>query len=415
MTSTRTRRAAAAAAMLTAAALAVTGCSTKTTSSTAATATDTAPAGSASTGSTGSTGSTDAGSAAPSTGGSADASPGASGAATTGASGGAGATSSSNAKIAFLMPDEASTRYELYDHPAFVAKVKALCPGCTVVYNNADADAAKQQQQANSAIAQGVKAIVIDSVDSAAAASIVNTAKAKGIVVIAYDRPIPAGKPDFYVSFDNEKIGALIARSLVDHLKATNAKGGLLEVNGSPTDAAAGLIKKGVHSVVDTSGYPILSEYDTPDWAPSKAQTWVSGQITRFHGKIAGVVAANDGTGGATVAAFQAAGVNLIPPVTGNDATLAGVQLVVSGAQYNTISKPSAIEADAAATVALQLIDGKKPTSQEVLFGTPSQLYTPDVVTVANVESAIVTPGHLKASAICTPTYASACTKNAIK
>jgi len=403
MSTIGTRRAVAAAAMLTAAALTAAGCSTKSSA---------APAAGTSTVASAAAGVSSAPVASPSsmTTSMASSSSGAS----TNAAGG-GATSSSNAKIAFLMPDEASTRYELYDHPAFVAKVKALCPGCTVVYNNADADAAKQQQQANSAIAQGVKAIVIDSVDSAAAASIVNTAKAKGIVVIAYDRPIPAGKPDFYVSFDNEKIGALIARSLVDHLKATNAKGGLLEVNGSPTDAAAGLIKKGVHSVVDTSGYKILSEYDTPDWAPSKAQTWVSGQITRFHGQIAGVVAANDGTGGATVAAFQAAGVNPIPPVTGNDATLAGVQLVVSGAQYNTISKPSAIEADAAATVALQLIGGKKPTSQEVLFGTPSQLYTPDVVTVANVESAIVTPGHLKASAICTSTYAQACTKNGIK
>lgn len=376
MSTTRTRRAVAATALLTASALAVVGCSTKTT-------TATAPAVSAGASSGGG-----------------------------GASSGAG---SSTAKIAFLMPDEASTRYELYDHPAFVAKVKALCGGCSVIYNNADADAAKQQQQANSAIAQGVKAIVIDSVDSTAAASIVNTAKAKGIFVIAYDRPIPAAKPDFYVSFDNQKIGALIAQSLVDHLKATKAQGGVLEVNGSPTDAAAGLIKKGVHSVLDASGYKILAEYDTPNWQPSLAQNWVSGQITRFHSQIAGVVAANDGTGGATVAAFQAAGVKPIPPVTGNDATLAGVQLIVAGQQYNTISKPSAIEADAAAQVALQLVDGTKPTSQTVLFGTPSQLFTPDVVTVANVEKAIVTPGHLTASAICTSTYAADCTKNDIK
>ncbi len=376
MSTTRTRRAVAATALLTASALAVVGCSTKTTTATA---------------------------------------PAVSAGATSGGGGASAGAGSSTAKIAFLMPDEASTRYELYDHPAFVAKVKALCAGCSVIYNNADADAAKQQQQANSAIAQGVKAIVIDSVDSTAAASIVNTAKARGIFVIAYDRPIPAAEPDFYVSFDNQKIGALIAQSLVDHLKATKAQGGVLEVNGSPTDAAAGLIKKGVHSVLDGSGYKILAEYDTPNWQPSLAQNWVSGQITRFHSQIAGVVAANDGTGGATVAAFQAAGVTPIPPVTGNDATLAGVQLIVAGQQYNTISKPSAIEANAAAQVALQLIDGTKPASQTVLFGTPSQLFTPDVVTVANVEKAIVTPGHLKASAICTSTYAADCTKNDIR
>lgn len=400
MSTIRTRRAVAAAAMLTAAALTAAGCSTKSTS----------PAAGASTVASAAAG---VSSAAAASAGSSSTAGSSSGASTGG--GGGGGTSSSNAKIAFLMPDEASTRYELYDHPAFVAKLKTLCPGCTVVYNNADADAAKQQQQANSAIAQGVKAIVIDSVDSTAAASIVNTAKAKGIFVIAYDRPIPTGKPDFYVSFDNQKIGALIAQSLVDHLKATNAKGGVLEVNGSPTDAAAGLIKKGVHSVLDTSGYKILAEFDTPNWQPSLAQNWVSGQVTRFHGQIAGVVAANDGTGGATVAAFQAAGVKPIPPVTGNDATLAGVQLIVAGDQYNTIEKPSAIEADAAAQVAIQLIAGMKPTSQTTLFGTPSQLFSPVVVTAANVESAIVTPGHLTASAICTSNYATFCTKNGIK
>ena len=403
MSTIRTRRVVAAAAMLTAAALTAAGCSTKSTAAAGSSTVASAAAGVSSAAAGSSSMASPMGSSM------ASSSSGASG------SSGGGATSTSTAKIAFLMPDEASTRYELYDHPAFVAKLKTLCPGCSVVYNNADADAAKQQQQANSAIAQGVKAIVIDSVDSTAAASIVNTAKAKGIFVIAYDRPIPTGKPDFYVSFDNQKIGALIAQSLVDHLKATKAQGGVLEVNGSPTDAAAGLIKKGVHSVLDASGYKILAEYDTPNWQPSLAQNWVSGQITRFHSQIAGVVAANDGTGGATVAAFQAAGVTPIPPVTGNDATLAGVQLIVAGQQYNTIEKPSAIEADAAAQVAIQLIDGTKPTSQTTLFGTPSQLFAPVVVTAANVEKAIVTPGHLTASAICTSTYAADCTKNGVK
>ena len=105
---------------------------------------------------------------------------------------------------------------------------------------------------------------------------------------------------------------------------------------------------------------------------------------------------------------------NPVPPVTGNDATLAGVQLIVAGDQYNTIEKPSAIEADAAAQVALQLIDGKKPMAQTTLFGTPSQLFTPTVVTASNVESAIVKPGHLTASAICTATYRASCTKSGI-
>lgn len=329
-----------------------------------------------------------------------------------GSGGGSGA---SDAKIAFLMPDIASTRYELFDKPLFEAKIKSLCGGCTVVYQNANASAAKQQEQANSALAQGVKAIVIDPVDSAAAATIVNTAKSQGVPIIAYDRPIPATPADYYVSFDNEKIGAKIAQSLVDHLKSTGAQGGLLQVNGSPTDAAAGLIKKGIHSAVDTSGLQLLAEYDTPGWEPTKAQDWVSGQITQFSGKIAGVVAANDGTAGGAIAAFKAAGVKPVPPVTGNDAELAAAQRIVAGDQYNTISKPIKTVAEAAAEVAYKFASGEKPEGKTTLFDTPSELFEPTVVTRENLNEALVKTGILKASDICTPTYADACAKAGIK
>jgi D-xylose transport system substrate-binding protein len=313
-----------------------------------------------------------------------------------------------DAKVAFLMPDIASTRYELADRPLFEAKVKQLCASCQVVYANANADAAQQQQQANSALAQGVKAIVLDPVDSTAAASIVNTARAQGVPVIAYDRPIPAVPADYYVSFDNEAIGAMIAKSLVDKVKADGAQGGLLEVNGSPTDAAAGLIKKGIHSSIDPSGLPLLAEFDTPDWEPAKAQDWVSGQITRFGPKIVGVVAANDGTGGGTIAAFKAAGVP-VPPVTGNDSELAAAQRILAGDQYNTISKPIKIVAEAAATAAIAFVGGAKPAGTTSLFNTPTELFTPTVVTKDNLKAVLIDSGQLKAADVCTGAYAAAC------
>ncbi|MGX6604964.1 substrate-binding domain-containing protein [Micromonosporaceae bacterium Da 78-11] len=329
------------------------------------------------------------------------------------ASGGSG--DATKAKIAFLMPDIASTRYELFDAPLFKAKMKELCGGCEVLYQNADADASKQQQQANSVLAQGVKAIVIDPVDSAAAATIVQAAKAQQVPIIAYDRPIPQAKADYYVSFDNEKIGASIAQSLIDHLKETNATGGILQVNGSPTDAAAGLIKKGVHSAVDTSGLQLLAEFDTPGWEPPKAQEWVSGQITKFPGKIAGVVAANDGTGGGTIAAFKAAGVK-VPPVTGNDGELAAVQRIISGDQYNTISKPIKTVAEAAAEVAYKFVQGQPPAAKTTLFDTPSELFEPTVVTQGNlVEALFGAYRPFEVTAVCTAEYAAACTKLGIK
>ena len=327
------------------------------------------------------------------------------------------------AKVAFLMPDQASTRYEEHDKPGFVAEMKKLCAACEVLYQNADGDASRQQQQFNSVISQGAKAIVIDPVDSTAAASLVKAAQAKGIKVIAYDRPIPDAKADYYVSFNNEGIGKAIADSLVAHLKAKGVSPtdvGLLQINGSPTDAAAGLIKKGIHSSLDASGYKILAEYDTPEWVPAKAQQWASGQISRFGKKIVGVVAANDGTGGGAIAAFKAAGVNPVPPVSGNDATIAALQLIISGDQYNTISKPSETVAAAAAQVVVKLLSGETPKAETTLYGTPSQLFVPAVVTAENLKAEIIdkmVSGKPIQTAVvlCVDRYAEGCKKLGIK
>ncbi|SMQ64687.1 monosaccharide ABC transporter substrate-binding protein, CUT2 family [Devosia lucknowensis] len=324
----------------------------------------------------------------------------------------AGATAAQAATtVAFLMPDQASTRYEEHDWPGFEAAMKELCADCTLIYQNANADAALQQQQFNSVIAQGATIVVLDPVDSAAAAALVEIAHSQDVKVIAYDRPIPDLPADYYVSFDNEGIGNAIAQSLVDHLKAEGvAEGsGVLQVNGSPTDAAAGLIRDGIDKALDSSGYETLAEFDTPDWAPPAAQEWVAGQITRFGDQIVGVVAANDGTAGGTIAAFKAAGVDPVPPVSGNDATIAALQLIIAGDQYNTISKPSEIVARAAAEVAVKLMNGETPEATHTLYDTPSQLFTPAVVTAENIKAEIFDKGIQTAAEVCTGEYAEGC------
>jgi D-xylose transport system substrate-binding protein len=320
-------------------------------------------------------------------------------------------------KVAFLMPDQASTRYEKQDHPLFEQRLKQLCSSCEVIYQNADSDPSKQQQQATSAITQGAKVMVVDPVDAASLASTLNQAKSRGIKIVAYDRPFPKFKVDAYVSFDNEKIGKLISTSLVDHLKSSGAasKGGILQVNGSPTDAAAGLIKKGIHEGVDPSGIKELAEFDTPDWVPAKAQDWVSGQVSKFRGQIIGVVAANDGTGGGAISAFKAAGLHPVPPVTGNDAELAAIQRIVNGDQYNTINKPIKIVASAAAEAAYALLQGKQPKTTATVFGSPSALYTPFVVTKENLKKQMIDSGLMKASEVCTKAYAKGCAALGIK
>ncbi|MDQ0577026.1 substrate-binding domain-containing protein [Agromyces albus] len=329
-------------------------------------------------------------------------------AADTTGSGGTGDGAASG-KIAFLMPDLASTRYEQQDSPLFTAKMEELCPDCEIIYQNADSDPAKQQQQADSAIAQGVKVIVLDAVDTKAAASIVVNAQSQNIPVITYDRPIVDTPADYYVSFDNEGIGELISTSLVEGLAAAGASGGVLIVNGSSTDDAAQLIKKGIHTGVDSSDFEVLAEFDTPGWEPQKAQDWVSGQITQFGPQIVGVVAANDGTGGGSIAAFKAAGVTPTPPVTGNDAEIAAIQRIIAGDQYNTISKPIRIVAEAAAEVAYAFLTGNPPEGETTLFDTPSQLFTPEVVTQENVKEIIFDGEIYTVDEVCTAEYAAAC------
>ena len=316
-----------------------------------------------------------------------------------------------NATVAFLMPDQGSTRYEEHDYPGFRAEMERLCPTCTVIYQNANADAALQQQQFNSVITQGAKVVVLDPVDSSAAASLVQQAQSQGVKVIAYDRPIPDKPADYYVSFDNEGIGRAIAQSLVDHLKAKGVPegSGVLQINGSPTDAAAGLIRDGVDSALDGSGYKTIAEFDTPDWLPSNAQQWTSGQITRFGDQIVGVAAANDGTAGGAIAAFKAAGVDPVPPVTGNDAVDAALQLIISGDQYNTISKPSEIVAAAAANVAVKLLNGEMVEAKTMLYNTPSDLFIPVVVTRENIKAEIFDKKIAAPEKICTGEYEAGC------
>lgn len=320
--------------------------------------------------------------------------------------------------VAFLMPDQGSTRYEEHDFPGFKAEMEKLCADCQVIYQNANADVALQQQQFNSVITQGAKVVVLDPVDSSAAASLVRLAQSQDVKVIAYDRPIPGIPADYYVSFDNQAIGKSIAESLVQHLKAMGVptdKGGILQINGSPTDAAAGLIKDGIHAGLADGGYKTLSEFDTPDWFPANAQEWASGQIQRFGPEIVGVVAANDGTGGGAIAAFKAAGVDPVPPVTGNDATTAALQLIIAGDQYNTISKPSEIVGRAAANVAAAFLKGETPEAKTTLYDTPSELFVPVVVTKENLKAEIIDKGINTAAELCSGRYAAGCAELGIQ
>ncbi|MBU1588661.1 MAG: substrate-binding domain-containing protein [Actinobacteria bacterium] len=327
----------------------------------------------------------------------------------------AACTTGSNAiKIALLLPESKTARYEAFDRPFFEKRIAEL-GDYEVLYSNADQDAAKQQSQAEAALVSGAKVLVLDPVDSSAAASIVAAANAQGVPVIAYDRIVNGGQLAYYVSFDNENIGELQGAALVKKLDEDGASGGILMVNGSPTDGNAGEFKSGAHLKIDGSDYPVLAEFDSPDWSPDKAQDWVAGQITQFGDRIAGVYAANDGTAGGAIAALKAANVTPLPIVTGQDAELAGIQRIVSGDQYMTIYKAMKQQATLAAEVAVKLAKGETVTGDIEVNGAPATLLSAVVVTRDNIMDTVVADGIYTVAEICTPEYAAACAAAGIK
>jgi D-xylose transport system substrate-binding protein len=332
---------------------------------------------------------------------------------------GSSASAASTIKIALLLPESKTARYEAQDRPLFTKKVKALCPNCQIVYSNAGQDSSKQQNQGDAALSQGIKAMVLDPVDSKSAAVIVNKAGKQKVPVISYDRLLVNSKPAYYISYDNQQVGKLQAQSLVAKLKAMGkTKGSIVMINGDPTDNNAGLFKKGAHSVLDKSGYKIAKEYDTPTWSADKAQNEMQQAITALgNNGFVGVYAANDGTAGGAIAAMKGAGIKpSTRPVTGQDAELAGIQRIVAGEQYMTVFKAYKPEAETAATVAVALAQGKKVPSRLISGKTnngsinvPSKILKPLAVIRSRIRSTVIKDRLVTVKQVCTKAYAKAC------
>ena len=331
--------------------------------------------------------------------------------------GGGSGTGAASGTIALLLPETKTTRYETADRPYFEQKFKQLCASCEILYSNADQDAAKQQQQAEAALTKGAKVLVLDPVDGKAAASIVAKAQQQGAKVLSYDR-LTQGNIDAYISFDNERVGTLQGQALLTALGSSASGGNVVWINGDPTDNNATLFKKGAHGVLDGK-VTVGKEYDTPEWSPDNAQREMEQAITAL-GKdtIIGVYAANDGTAGGAIAAMKSAGFATIPPVTGQDAELAAIQRILAGEQYMTVYKAIKPEAEIAAQIAYNLLQGKSPfdgvdadqsTVKNDTKDVPSALLTPVVVTKDNVKDTVIKDAFHKASDVCTAAYAQAC------
>jgi D-xylose transport system substrate-binding protein len=338
--------------------------------------------------------------------------------------GGGGSSSSSSGsssadKVAVLLPDtKSSVRWETADRPLLQQAFKAA--GVPATIQNAQGDKSTQQQQAEQAITNGAKVILLVNLDSGSGAAIEANAKSQNVKVIDYDRLTLGGSADYYVSFDNVAVGKLQGQGLVNCLqKSGNAKPSIAELNGSPTDNNATLFKQGYDSILNplykAGKATKVADQSVPDWDNQKALTIFEQMLQKESNKIDGVLAANDGLGNAAISAIKARKLKQIP-VTGQDATAEGIQNILAGDQCMTVYKAIKQEADAASKLAIALAKKQSPAaglvngkSDDTKRQVPSVLLKPQAITKDNV-NIVFDDGFLKKSDVCTGKFAQLCT-----
>jgi D-xylose transport system substrate-binding protein len=337
----------------------------------------------------------------------------------TGDSSQASPTKGNDITVGLLLPEKANTRYDKFDHPIIEKKVASLTRNQgKVQYANADASAQTQAQQLQKMIDDQVDVILLDAVDSHAIAGGVRKAKDAGIPVIAYDR-LAEGPIDAYVSFDNELVGEVQGRSIVEALgSGIDTSDKVVMMNGSSTDPNAKQFKAGALSQLQGK-VTIAKSYDTVEWKPENAEANMEKAIAAIGAdNISAVYSANDGMAGGIIKALEAAGVTKLPPITGQDAELEAVQRILTGDQYMSVYKSYPQEAEAAAEMAVAKVQGKdiefdalasdrvdSPTAKDI----PAQLVPVVALTKSSIKNTVIADGIYKVSEICTGKFESAC------
>ncbi|MFD9392210.1 sugar ABC transporter substrate-binding protein [Streptomyces sp. NPDC060000] len=319
--------------------------------------------------------------------------------------------------VGVLLPGGGASRFGQFDGPLIEKQLKRLCPDCPAPTIAATSDPAVQRQQLESMITRRVDVLVLAAVDPQLLRPSVEAAHRAGIPVVAYDR-LAQGPISGYVTFDGTTVGRLQGEALLKAM-GTKARGGqIVMMNGATTDPNAGWFKRGALSVLQGK-VKIGKSYDTVGWRPENAFVNMTRAIAALGaGDIDGVLAANDSLAGAVVAALNAAEVRPLPPITGQDADLAGVRRIVRGDQYMTVYKPFEPAATAAAKMAVAL--GRGRTVGSIATGTVDSATTKNIpavllpsvpVTVGNIKGTLVKDGMYTIDQICTPALRSACAK----
>lgn len=346
------------------------------------------------------------------------------GSANTGGSGsgsGSGSTTVTNGKgctkIGVLLPETAtSARWDTYDRPFLINDIKQQLPGASVDYNNAQGSASTQQTQAQADLTKGDCILVVAPSDSIQAAAIVTAAKQKSVPVIAYDRLIYTNDLNYYVSFDNTKVGQLQGQYIADHYKSYVSPGhnNMVMIDGAQTDNNALLFKKGAHDVLDplVSSGALKNVYEkfTPNWDNPTAQTEMQAALTANQNNIQIAYVANDGMAGTVIAALKAVKLNGKVLVTGQDATVSGLQNILEGDQSMTVYK--AINKEAMATAQLVAAISNGTDTSSIVNGQttvpitgggniPSVLETPVAVDKTNIATTVIADGFVTKDQLC--------------
>lgn len=319
--------------------------------------------------------------------------------------------------VGVLFPDKDTKRYEQFDYPNIKKKIAELTDNKGITkYANAEKDPETQTGQMKRMVEDKVDIIIVDAVDAKAIAPAVQTAHDAGIPVIAYDR-LAQGPIDGYVSFDNELVGQVQGRSLVEDL-GDSAANKIVMMNGSPTDPNAAMFKEGALSELQDK-VTISATFDTKDWDPAVAKVNMEKTVAKLGvDNIDAVYAANDGIAGAVIDVLKTAGVAKVPPVTGQDADLDAVQRILTGDQYMTVYKSFPLQASAAAEMAVAKVQGRSiefdalakdrvdsPTTKKI----PAQLVPPVALTKSNIKDTVVADGIYTVKQICTSAFKARC------
>jgi D-xylose transport system substrate-binding protein len=262
--------------------------------------------------------------------------------------------------VALLLPENVNPRWESQDAAAFVRTMAQIAPDVKVEVFNANNDTSVQQRQAEQALTQGAKVLVVIPIDGESSAIIADTAAEEGIPTIAYDRMINSANTTFWVQADLEGMGYDQAMHVINNTVDGDT---LVMLKGSPTDPNAAVIHNGQLRALTPlyeSGARVMGyENWTEGWDPAIARRSMDQALTILNNGVQGVVSSNDGNAGAAIAAMEEQGMAGTVPVSGLDCTVQAQQLMLLGKQTQCGWRPLEDMAAAAAQVTVRLVNGE--------------------------------------------------------